>query len=148
MNDAVKNTIRSIQIIESSVRVELENNFLLISAVIEIVDPKIIPLEDLTLGLAIYDEGGNFIYGTNSKIAGNKLFISSYNNHKAMIRFENFLIIDQFYLTLALHKGVSHEEGSFHWLDCQTPFKLTKKYEGELQPSATSMEFTLLETEL
>jgi hypothetical protein len=146
MKDAVKDSRRSIQIIESSVRVELENNFIIISAEIEIVDPKIIPLEDVTLGFAIYDESANFIYGTNSNIADIKLFIKSYNNYRAVIRFENFLIIDHFYLTLALHKGLSHEEGSFHWLECQTLFKLPKKCEGELQPSATSIEFALLET--
>ena len=77
---------------------------------------------DLTVGIAVRDEQGNLIYGTNSRRLGMPVMVP----RPATFDF-SFVVDGQpragaYRVTLALHKGLSHEEGCYHWKDAAASF--------------------------
>jgi len=70
---------------------------------------------DFTLGMAIKDKEGKLIYGINSQLLGLRFNIDTEGEYEATIRLKNILASGAYSLTLAIHKGLDHNEGCFEW---------------------------------
>lgn len=78
--------------------------------------------KDLNLGIAIYDREGRLLYGVNSYLLGRPICIAKPGRYKARITLENRLNFGAYSVTLAMHKGLSHTDGFYDWLDSATAF--------------------------
>jgi hypothetical protein len=73
--------------------------------------------EELTIGIAIRDDGDQLIYGTNSALQGHELKIKKQDSKSVVFTFKALLSPGKYHITAAVHKGVSHEHGNYHWVD-------------------------------
>jgi len=80
------------------------------------------PTDDLLFGIAIHDEEGNNIFGTNTKIAGVSVPVAD-GDGEVTFDFEHVPLLDGTYLvTLAIQ---STDEGTVHdWSDQQHQFSV------------------------
>jgi ABC-2 type transport system ATP-binding protein len=80
------------------------------------------PTDDLLFGIAIHDEAGNHIFGTNTKIAGVTVPVAD-GDGQVTFDFEHIPLLDGTYLvTLAIQ---STDEGTVHdWSDQQHQFSV------------------------
>jgi hypothetical protein len=92
---------------------EIEVNCKIIAKILE---------QDLTIGIAISDQYGKVLYGVNSVLLANKFSIDKPGIYNSIISLENHLNSGGYKVTLALHKGRSHTDGCYHWLDDATAF--------------------------
>jgi len=81
-----------------------------------------IAVADLTIGIAIRNRWGELMYGTNSKLMDHAIAIEQPGHFTAEFVFDMNLGIGEYVVTLALHKGVSHLEGCYHWLEQAAKF--------------------------
>lgn len=79
---------------------------------------------DLTIGVAIRDSNGLLVYGTNSRQLGTQLSIPRPQRFTTEFLLRANLGIGEYAVTLALHKGASHSEGCYHWMDKATGFRV------------------------
>jgi len=84
---------------------------------------------DLTVGIAVHDYLGNLIYGTNSSLLGIKINIFKIGKFRITLKYRPFLGNGQYSATVALHKGVSHQEGCYHWINNAVFFNVIKEIE-------------------
>ena len=93
---------------------------------------------DLTIGLAICDEAGQIINGTNSRILNQIIGIHQAGCYRSKLQFRAALPVGQYSITVALHKGLSHMGGCFHWCNGLVHFKIA----GELS-NETDLAFSI-----
>lgn len=79
---------------------------------------------NLTAGIAVYDGSTNVAYGTNSLLLGNLINISEPGKFELLFKFKANLKVGKYLVTVALHRGVSHHEGCYHWIDNATSFEV------------------------
>lgn len=95
---------------------------------------------DLTIGIALRDREEKLAYGVNSKLLGIAINIEKPGYYKASIQLENHLGIGAYSVTLALHKGIEHTTGCYHWLDSAATFAVcatNQPFEGYVDCQAT-----------
>jgi lipopolysaccharide transport system ATP-binding protein len=80
---------------------------------------------NVTIGIAIYNNLGELIYGTNSKLLGVKIHASKNITQSVSFTMKMLLIPGDYFVTVAVHKGLSHEEGNYHWVDSACHFNIS-----------------------
>lgn len=71
----------------------------------------------LTTGIAIFDEHGQNVFGSNSNIEQSQLRARAHEQFLIDIEVDAPLPPGDYRVTLALHKGNSHLDGCYHWRD-------------------------------
>lgn len=84
-----------------------------------------IPEPDLTAGIAVRSSDGSTVFGTNSRLLDIPLAISSPSDFTLMMTFAPPAEAGEYYVTLALHKGLTHVDGCYHWIDNAVSFSVT-----------------------
>ena len=77
---------------------------------------------DVTVGIAIRNQLGALIYGTNSQILGEKINIFKGSNKIIEFIFKAPLALGTYFVTVAVHRGLNHEVGNFHWIENASKF--------------------------
>ena len=77
---------------------------------------------DLTIGIAVRDEQGMLVHGTNSRRLGMPVAITGPRQFDFAFVLDGCRDIGAYCVTLALHKGLSHEEGCYHWKESAASF--------------------------
>lgn len=80
------------------------------------IDAKI-PVDDLTIGIRISTAGGQLVYGTNSRLLGMRIPIREPQRLRRYLRLDARLGVGAYSIQLALHRGETHLEGCFHWME-------------------------------
>jgi len=112
----------------------------------ELVDLRVVfaarePIDNLTLGIQIVDEFGRLVFGTNSRYLGFVLSIDRPGEFFVDFSFQAVLGNGGYWLGVALHRGESHLEECYHWVDRLAFFEVVGKigyhFEGSvcLQPT-------------
>jgi Wzt-like putative exopolysaccharide export protein len=78
---------------------------------------------NLCVGIAIRDHSGGLTFGTNTFHLGNRLSVGP-GRYAIAFRFANTLGLGRYAVTAALHRGVSHLEGCFHWRERVCEFEV------------------------
>ncbi len=78
----------------------------------------------LTAGIAVYDGSTNVVYGTNSLLLGNLINISELGKYELLFKFKANLGVGKYSVSAALHRGISHHEGCYHWVDNAASFEV------------------------
>jgi hypothetical protein len=81
-----------------------------------------IATDELTAGIAVRDQKGVLVYATNSRLLGIPLTLSEPQTFELSFGLPLPLEAGEYRVTLALHKGLSHLEGCYHWLEDATSF--------------------------
>jgi lipopolysaccharide transport system ATP-binding protein len=93
-----------------------------------------IAVADLTIGIAIRNRRGELMYGTNSKLMDHAIAIEQPGYFTAEFAFDMNLGIGEYVVDLALHKGINHLQGCYHWLEQAARFAvvgiLGNRFEG------------------
>ena len=96
--------------------------------------------DDLTIGIGVRDGNGTTVCSSNTKILGIAVAVQANKSLQLAISFDAWLPAGEYQVTLALHKGITHLDGCYHWVENATRFTVT----GEAQaPAATSADSTL-----
>ncbi|MBD5780910.1 ABC transporter ATP-binding protein [Pelagicoccus sp. NFK12] len=102
------------------------NETIKVSCVIEAAET----LQDPTIGFMIRDRFGNDVYGTNTlnlkKATGT---LSESEQLEARFQTQLNLGLGEYSLTLAVHKGSNHLEGSYDWFDRLIVFQVLPNHE-------------------
>ena len=77
---------------------------------------------DLTVGIAVRDERGTLVYGTNSRRLGTPVAVAKASTFDFSFLVDGQHRAGKYHVTLAIHKGLSHEEGCYHWRDGAASF--------------------------
>lgn len=77
-----------------------------------------------TLGFMIKDRFGQEVFGTNTYLLDKKLVSENQQEYTVIIDFACHLGPGQYTLAASLHRGASHVEGCFHWLDHALTFEV------------------------
>lgn len=88
---------------------------------------------DLTVGISVRDISGRTIYGTNSSLLGESITISKTGQFRLIFKLKAILGIGQYSVIVALHQGVSHHEGCYHWIDDAASFAVVDHRESIFQ---------------
>jgi hypothetical protein len=83
-----------------------------------------IPEPDLTAGIAVRGSDGSTVFGTNSRLLDIPLAISAPCNFILTMTFAPPAEAGEYYVTLALHKGLTHVDGCYHWIDNAISFSV------------------------
>ena len=75
-----------------------------------------------TAGIAVRDQKGALVYATNSRLLGIPLTLSEPQTFELSFGLPLPLEVGEYRVTLALHKGLSHLEGCYHWLEDAASF--------------------------
>ena len=81
-------------------------------------------LENVTLGLAVRDKTGTLVYGTNSRLLGCDLAVDRIGAFRKSLVLDARLGAGDYFVTVALHKGSSHMEGCYHWIENAAAFSV------------------------
>lgn len=76
---------------------------------------------NLTVGIAIRSERDEHVFGTNSRLMGVPLNVSAAQSFVVTLTLHVGLPAGRYRITLALHKGLTHQEGCYHWRENTTP---------------------------
>ena len=76
---------------------------------------------NLTAGIAIRSERDEHVFGTNSRLMGVPLNVSAAQSFVVTLTLQVGLPAGRYRVTLALHKGLTHQEGCYHWRENTTP---------------------------
>lgn len=79
---------------------------------------------DLTVGLALRDSSEATVFGVNSRQAGTPVAVGISPAFTIVIALRAPARAGTYRLTLALHKGETHLEGCYHWLDRAAQFEV------------------------
>jgi len=80
---------------------------------------------DLTAGIAVRDERGRLVYGTNSRLLGMPISVAV-PHFELSFALDLRLPIGAYRVTLALHKGLAHQDGCYHWKDRAAAFQVVR----------------------
>lgn len=96
-----------------------------------------IAVADLTIGIAIHNRLGELMYGTNSKLMDHAIAIEQPRHFTVEFVFDMNLGIGEYFVTANLHKGLSHLDGCYHWLEQAAKFAVVgtqgKHFEGAVR---------------
>ena len=90
-------------------------------------------VEDLTIGLAVRDQHGQLVYGINTRLLKLKLPIPQAGIFRSRLVLQVSLGLGRYGVTIALHKGSSHAEGCYHWMENATAFTVVGKRNSEFE---------------
>ncbi|MGO9952256.1 MAG: Wzt carbohydrate-binding domain-containing protein [Dissulfurispiraceae bacterium] len=79
---------------------------------------------NVTLGIQIFDETGQFLFGTNSRCYGKDISVFSGGRYFAEFVFRNDLGMGSYIVGAHIHRGMSPMEGCFHWKDVAANFEV------------------------
>jgi lipopolysaccharide transport system ATP-binding protein len=83
------------------------------------------PIEDLTVGISIRDRVGNEVFGTNTRHLGlERTHVGPGATFRAEFQLALNLGVGSYSLTVALHAGKVHLEGSYDWWDRVQAFQV------------------------
>jgi hypothetical protein len=77
---------------------------------------------ELTAGLAVRDGKGATVFGTNSRLCAVPLAVASPGEFTLILDFDPSTEAGEYSLVLALHKGLTHVDGCYHWIDNAATF--------------------------
>jgi Wzt C-terminal domain/Sulfotransferase family len=80
---------------------------------------------DLTVGFAVHDSHGRVVLGANSNVLGAKIGVCREGDFILEIGFAAPNIEGEYQVTLALHKGLTHLDGCYHWWEGAARFRVT-----------------------
>ena len=83
-----------------------------------------IAANDLTLGIAVRDSGSRLVYATNSSQGGRPVRVVPGQFLQWSFLIDAALEPGQYHVTLAIHRGLSHLDGCFHWLENAVSFSV------------------------
>jgi hypothetical protein len=104
-------------------------------------------LEDMTIGIAVRDKQGNLVYGTNTRLMGMAVPVPHAGVFRGEFRLEARLGPGEYGVTIALHRGVSHDEGCYHWLDRASNFEVVGYMDAAFD-GLTDLEMRILPSSL
>jgi len=87
----------------------------------------LLTLEDVTIGVAIRDSRGQLVYGINTRLLGLKITMAAKEPFSQRLTLRTPLAPGVYHVTVALHRGVSHMEGCYHWKERAATFKVVGK---------------------
>lgn len=79
---------------------------------------------DLTVGIAIRNSEGNIVGATNTKFTNTRISIAEPQEFTIHIGFAAALAAGDYKIAVALHKGLVHFDGCYHWLDDAARFRV------------------------
>jgi Wzt-like putative exopolysaccharide export protein len=82
----------------------------------------LVAADALTAGIAVRDQSGALVYATNSRLLGIPLTLPGPQTFELSFVLPLPLPVGEYRVTLALHKGLSHLEGCYHWLENAASF--------------------------
>lgn len=83
----------------------------------------------LTAGIAVRDQDGTLAYGTNSNLLGVSLTVSRPCIVELSFVLQVRLMAGGYFVTIALHRGLSHLEGCYHWMEDAVRFVVDAREE-------------------
>ena len=98
---------------------------------------------NLTVGIAIRDERGGTVLATNSSLLQLPMVIDAPQNFTLDLRVSKPLEAGIYSVTIALHKGLTHLDGCYHWVNNLASFSVT---EAERPVAAEAVEMVLTTT--
>lgn len=113
--------------------------------------------EGLTAGFSIRDHAGALVFGTNTLMLGHRLAVKA-GRFAVSFGFPNVLGMGRYAVSAAVHRGPSHLDGCFHWLEPACTFEVVdsvaREFQGRVrlhvearvEALTASSEFSLLET--
>lgn len=81
-----------------------------------------IPIDDYTIGIAVRDGRGQLIYGVNSRLLGLRLSIAHREVFRKDLVLQVRLFVGEYWVSVALHKGETHVDGCYHWVENAASF--------------------------
>jgi hypothetical protein len=81
-----------------------------------------IAANDLTLGIAVRDRESRLVYATNSSQGGRGVRVVPGQFLQWSFLIDSALDPGEYHVTLAIHRGLSHLDGCFHWLENAASF--------------------------
>jgi hypothetical protein len=79
---------------------------------------------DLTLGIAVRDSESRLVYATNSGQRGRAVRVVPGQFLQWSFLIDSALDPGEYNVTLAIHRGLSHLDGCFHWLENAASFRV------------------------
>jgi lipopolysaccharide transport system ATP-binding protein len=92
-------------------------------------------INDLTVGILIRNKFGIDVFGTNTALWNKSIKLKKGEVKIVKFSFKIYLAPGEYTLTVALHKGLSHDEECFHWKENALNFKVIsnkKNFIGEV----------------
>jgi len=83
-----------------------------------------IAANDLTLGIAVRDSESRLVYATNSSQGGRPVRVVPGQFLQWSFLIDAALEPGEYHVTLAIHRGLSHLDGCFHWLENAVSFRV------------------------
>jgi len=83
-----------------------------------------IAADDLTLGIAVRDSAARLVYATNSSQIGCAVRVVPGQFLQWSFLIDSALEPGEYAVTLAIHRGLSHLDGCFHWLENAASFSV------------------------
>ena len=74
-------------------------------------------VDDVTVGIRITNSAGLMIFGTNTRLLGQRLSVRPGDRLRAVFRMDMALVPDTYTVTAAIHEGADHLSRSFHWIE-------------------------------
>ena len=74
-------------------------------------------VDDVTIGIRITNSAGLVIFGTNTRLLGQRLSVRPGDQVRAIFRLDLNLVPDTYTVTAAIHEGSDHLIRSFHWIE-------------------------------
>ena len=74
-------------------------------------------VDDVTVGIRITNSAGLMIFGTNTRLLGQRLSVRPGDRLRAVFRMDMALVPDTYTVTAAIHEGADHLSRSFHWTE-------------------------------
>jgi hypothetical protein len=78
---------------------------------------SLIDATDVTVGIRITNSAGLVIFGTNTRLLGQRLSVRPGNQVRAVFRLDLALVPDTYTVTAAIHEGADHILRCFHWIE-------------------------------
>jgi hypothetical protein len=93
-------------------------------------------ISDFTVGVAIRDDLGQLMFGTNSRLLGDTISVAP-GKYAAVFSFPMDLGLGRYWITAALHRGFSQLDGCFDWQERVGQFEvldlLSEPFEGRVR---------------
>ena len=99
------------------------------------------PVEKLNIGIAVKDEAGVVVYGTNSQLQGHNFTLSTPGDYEVTFSLLNRLGCGYYDVDAALVPTLSHFDGCYHWRERMAKFEVpglaVNHFEGRVMMDAS-----------